>query len=302
MKLTSALNKMTISARIRLLTLAGTLLFVLLGGGYFYGYLVTSSVKQDEARFGQIDGAVQNILTSVLKTRTMERDFVNAPGADKIALIEIEGKAAAEEIAQLQTLVTDEALASQVADVEASINAQAQSFKEIEALVKTIGFSEEEGLRGDLRSAVQSAEEKVNATNADSLTVKILMMRRHEKDFIIRGGEKYIGRLNDRVTEFKTMLADSSIDAGDQRQIAELIDAYKTSFDEFAASNVLLNQAIAEMDASFEAMLPQVEALAEQAAQGASEAAAELRSVNQLTLIVSFVIIISATLLILGAG
>jgi methyl-accepting chemotaxis protein len=302
MNFIKALERMTIGSRIRLLTITGTMLFALLGAGYFYGYIVTSDVKKDEARFEQIDKAVEHIQTSVLKIRTIERDFMSEPSDDKLVQIAAEEQAIHDEFEKLALLVTTPEMVALVDSVNAGIELQSKHFAEIQALVEKIGYSEDEGLRGSLRSAVQSAEEKVNAANSDSLTVKILMMRRHEKDFIIRGDEKYIGRLQDRVTEFGGMLSDSNLSAGDQQQISGLIEGYESRFDEFAQSKVELNNLTATLDADFENLLPTVGSLATEAEEGAAAAVAQLNSVNQLVLIVSFSIIGVATLLILGAG
>ncbi|MCF4100028.1 HAMP domain-containing protein, partial [Maritalea mediterranea] len=296
------LEKMTIGSRIRLLTITGTLLFALLGAGYFYGYVVTSDVKQDEARFEQINQTVQQIRASVLRVRTIERDFINDPDEQKLLQVAAEKAGIEAEFERLNGLVQAPELAALSDEVKANIDTQFEHFSNIQALVEQIGYSEEEGLRGSLRSAVQSAEEKVNAANLDNLTVKILMMRRHEKDFIIRGGEKYIGRLHDRVTEFNGLLSESGLSAGDQSQISGLIDGYKSRFDAFSESKSALNEQIAVLDADFESLLPKVEELAAQAEQGAAAAVAKLNQVNQLVLIVSFSIIAVATFLILGAG
>ncbi|TDQ61620.1 methyl-accepting chemotaxis protein [Maritalea mobilis] len=302
MSMFNALNKMTIGARIRTLTITGTLLFALLGGGYLYSYLVTSDVKQEEARFEQINAAVQKIRTSVLKIRTMERDFMNVPNNDKLALIAAEEAAVHDEFETLRGLVTNAEMATVMQNVSAGVDEQAATFGNIKSLVETIGYTEDDGLRGSLRAAVQSAEEKLDAANLDNLTVKILMMRRHEKDFIIRGGEKYITRLHDRVAEFDQLLSQSRLSSSEQSQISGLIDGYKARFDEFAESDTQLNNYVATLDANFEQLMPEVETLAAQAEQGAAAAVAKLNAVNQITLIASFAIIGLATLLILGAG
>jgi methyl-accepting chemotaxis protein len=302
MNFIKALERMTIGSRIRLLTITGTMLFALLGAGYFYGYIVTSDVRKDEARYEQVNKAVAHIQTAVLKIRTIRRDFLNAPADEKLAQIATEEQAIQNEFEQLDGLVTSPEMAAFVESVRADIELQSEYFNDIQGLVETIGYTEEDGLRGSLRSAVQSAEEKVNSANLDNLTGKILMMRRHEKDFIIRGDEKYIGRLHDRITEFDGMLSDSNLSDGDKKQISGLIDGYKARFDEFAQSKVAQNNLLATLDAGFDSLMPKVDDLTAQAEQGAATAVAQLNSVNQLVLIVSFSIIGVATLVILGAG
>jgi methyl-accepting chemotaxis protein len=58
----------------------------------------------------------------------------------------------------------------------------------------------------------------------------MLMMRRHEKDFMLRGDEKYGDELRKRVDEFKTALAGSDLSSEIGKEITGLIESYQSSF------------------------------------------------------------------------
>jgi len=63
----------------------------------------------------------------------------------------------------------------------------------------------------------------------------MLMMRRHEKDFMLRGDEKYGEELKKRAAELLSELKNADLPEGAKAEIAKLVDAYKTSFLAFMA-------------------------------------------------------------------
>jgi len=94
-----------------------------------------------------------------------------------------------------------------------------------EANNKIIGLDEKEGLRGSLRTSVHTLEAKFKQLHSAELMVSVLMLRRHEKDFLLRGVDKYLqkhdreaahlhslikkaGLSNDATERYETLLAD----------------------------------------------------------------------------------------------
>jgi methyl-accepting chemotaxis protein len=162
--------------------------------------------------------------------------------------------------------------------------------------LKTVGYTEDEGMRGELRGAVQGAEEAVNASGLDALTVKILMMRRHEKDFIIRGADKYIGRVDERVAEFKELLDKSSLSGGDKSNIWKLIQQYQTSFKAFAEKKVELAGQIDQLNAFTSKSIPLISKLEIYAEEKTATADAQINEVE------SVVTIAMTSLIVVGLG
>ncbi len=103
-------------------------------------------------------------------------------------------------------------------------------FSDIYALQKTIGLSPTDGLYGALRASVHNIEERLNTFNEDTLLKHMLMLRRHEKDFMLRLDTKYTSRFNDQIQTFKLALSDSFLPAGTQAEISGLLDNYQQDF------------------------------------------------------------------------
>lgn len=146
-------------------------------------------------------------------------------------------------------------------DIENAMeNLSSHALETIE-LQRELGYDENAGLQGALRMAVHGIEEKIedvgkgtaNAGELDSLRVKMLQMRRHEKDFILRGDEKYIGRLDKRVDEFLTLLKGTGFDGATKDDIRGLLLKYQERFGAWAEKKQALASTVDAFHASQEA-------------------------------------------------
>lgn len=96
-----------------------------------------------------------------------------------------------------------------------------------------LGVDENAGLQGALRSAVHKLERELQTLGNLELRVKMLMMRRHEKDFIMRHDLKYQDLLHARIDEFLAS-PESYFQSSEQRsRIDALAQSYKIAFDAF---------------------------------------------------------------------
>ena len=161
-----------------------------------------------------------------------------------------------------------------IESLESTLAQHKADFAAIVALSTEMGLNEKVGLKGELRGAVHNVEEKLKTANLDALTVKMLMMRRHEKDFMLRGADKYIGRIDDRRSEFAEMLPASGLPEADQKEISALLDAYQASFKQFSEKSLLINAQIEAADATFENIMPDWSKLSETAYLGKQAASA----------------------------
>ena len=78
-------------------------------------------------------------------------------------------------------------VADKLVAVRDGVALMGKQFDEVVARAQHLGLNESQGLQGALRKAVQSAEATVNTlAGRDDMLAKMLMMRRHEKDFVMR--------------------------------------------------------------------------------------------------------------------
>ncbi|HEV7275663.1 MAG TPA: methyl-accepting chemotaxis protein [Devosiaceae bacterium] len=143
--------------------------------------------------------------------------------------------------------------------------------------VTALGLTQDLGHQGELRSTVHGVEsilkEKIaNGAQLDGLMVQLLMLRRHEKDFMLRLDPKYVTSFANTVEDFGRILAASMLTADEKRQIADSMAAYAAGFETYSAA---LLQARADMAAVDAIADPLMAAIAE-AREAGNSAGAEL--------------------------
>lgn len=175
-------------------------------------------------------------------------------------------------------------------------------FKKAVDITNELGLNEKEGLQGSLRKAVHEVETKLKEAKQDDLMIKMLMMRRHEKDFMLRGADKYLTRIETRRSEFDPLLANSSVDAKDQTLISSLMDTYQSEMKSFGSKSIALVPEVKRLSAIYKEMAEPLAALHEFSINGLgnakSEALIATETTEQVLRITS--VIAGLTLLLLG--
>lgn len=103
-------------------------------------------------------------------------------------------------------------------------------FNEIVSIKQIIGLTPTEGLYGSLRRSVHGVEQKVEELQNDTLLKDMLMLRRNEKDFMLRRDTKYIDTFNTNLAIFYQDLQQSYLSASDIREITSLMQNYSDTF------------------------------------------------------------------------
>jgi methyl-accepting chemotaxis protein len=93
-----------------------------------------------------------------------------------------------------------------------------------------LGLNETLGLSGSLRAAVHDIESRLKEIDEPRLTSWMLMMRRHEKDFMLRRDQKYVGELEKAAAEFSNALAAASISPAITAEITLKLERYQKEF------------------------------------------------------------------------
>jgi len=97
-----------------------------------------------------------------------------------------------------------------------------------------LGLNEKLGLSGSLRGAVHDIEAKLKEIDDPRLTSSMLMLRRHEKDFMLRRDVKYVGELTKTAAEFSKSLANANIPPAVKDDISRKLEKYQTDFSAWA--------------------------------------------------------------------
>ena len=149
-----------------------------------------------------IQDAAEQASIAMLQSRRSEKDFLARRDTKYLDKVDAAVAQVDTQLDMIRDIARDPSNVKMADEAKSQLAAYHNAFKEMAQLTIERGLSEEEGLEGQLRKAVHTVEDGLKNSGHDRLTVLMLMCRRHEKDYLMRGNPKYIGRIDDRLGEF----------------------------------------------------------------------------------------------------
>lgn len=177
------------------------LISLLVALGMMAMLILQKSINSSLYDIGQTDLRVSTIKTGMLTLRRNEKDFLMRLD---VKYLEKFNKDFTSLIADVETLKIE--LNQQGDETTKAVNLKnvlvdyKTKFEKLVSLQQELGLDASSGLYGQLRAAVHQAETNIKELDNDELLAKMLMLRRHEKDFMLRGDLKYLDRFNSDVT------------------------------------------------------------------------------------------------------
>lgn len=248
------LSALKVGTRVNVLASVAIIAIALLSATYFLSDQRINQAFSDQTEFTKLAELVNRVEIGALQVRRSEKDFLLRRDVKYIGKY---GKAVTSvetALAEISTLGIASEVTGNVAGLQSGITSHKAQFEKVTGLHQTIGLTEKEGHQGILRKAVHAVEEKLKAANLDQLTVKMLMMRRHEKDFMMRGADKYIGRIAKRRDEFNALLAKTELSGDTKKELGTLMDNYQSGFQAYADTALLLKPETKKLSKIFAGM------------------------------------------------
>ena len=147
-----------------------------------------------------------------------------------------------------------------ISGLRSGLNLYRTRFNNLVSIQRTLGLNETRGLQGELRSAAHVLEKRLAEFDQPRLSILLLMMRRHEKDFMLRGDEKSGDLFGERQSEFEDALETSELAAEVQRELSSLLKAYGDAFLAFMVTQSSLNEEVDDFATIFVRNRPALDA------------------------------------------
>ncbi|MGO1119796.1 methyl-accepting chemotaxis protein [Rhodovibrionaceae bacterium A322] len=243
----------------------------------------SEQAAQETEEFGGIAHVTQDMAVRALQMRRREKDFLLRSDLKYAEGYQEEATILHDDLQHLVAMEKATAIRPSLETLDELLSAHRAQMIALTDISTTLGLSEKEGLRGELRAAVHAVEEKLKEAKLDALTVKMLMMRRHEKDFMLRGGEKYLTRVDSRVAEFKELMKSSTLPPADQQEITKLLDSYVASFKAFAATSDQKTAEIKKLSEIYASMEPLFQEVLDWATTRQQEISVDMANVSEST-------------------
>src|SRR5260221_8155 len=139
------------------------------------------------------------------------------------------------------------------------------------------------GLESQSRYQKLADDATVVSTTTKNILVQLLQLRRHEKDFMLRGDLQYRDQFNKAVTTFADAVAASAIAASEKDDIGKKLSVYQREFVDFVDAALSLATRQRETSAAYAKIEPDMDAIAQAIAKLASEADAAAANVRDET-------------------
>ena len=242
----------------KLMGLAGIVVAVFMIFSVVYSY--ASDMQAEVAKEAERDMVIEEAETAsriaILQARRNEKDFLLRNNTKYVEKHAQTMRDLYEQLNILQQNIRSEEGLDAVQQLSDLSQEYEKGFQLMVAEQIMLGINEKSGLLGSLRKSVHDVEVSLKEFNNDPLAVKMLMMRRHEKDYIARGDEKYIGRMAERKGQFGVLLQDSGIPKLARRDIRSNMDSYHNDFNALTRGMKKVKKAIAEFRETIHATEP----------------------------------------------
>jgi methyl-accepting chemotaxis protein len=257
----------------------------------------------------RVDAVQQEAISDAMTVQSIAEDFLNARRREKDFLLRKDPSYAAKHAdvgekiaAQIDALLPDATAedAAALQKLQALYNDYQGRFQQVASDLATMGLKPDQGLLGQLRTAVQAIEQTLKGTDDPQLTISMLTMRRHEKDFIARSDPKYIEALTKERAHFADLLKTSSLPADAQLKMATLAGQYEAAFLEMAKLELTITEKLGGMSEAYAAAEPILEAIRTSSDERRIAAQAEMARIDALARYTMFGAVIAIALAMLA--
>ncbi|MFS2318097.1 methyl-accepting chemotaxis protein [Maricaulis sp. D1M11] len=233
------LSAWTVQAR--LFTLLGLMIasFGVIGGAMLLGEAKKADALNRAQRLEARALDIEHIRTTALELGYTLEQFLLDKSPEQIADIDQLGRRLSSQSPGHEDLVLDGLV---------------ERAQDITALRQSLGLHSEEGLTGELRAAVHSIETQLEAFEpansgqeqlAQILTIEMLSLRRSEKDFMLRGQERYVTRFNGQIDGFVELIETAEV-IGFLSGALDPAQTYQRAFNDWAEMSLRLDTRVSE--------------------------------------------------------
>ncbi len=212
-------NHLSIKAKHNLIVAVTLVGLIVLG-------LITSVQLTSIEQLGEVRQDIADVEQGVLTLRRHEKDFLTRLDPSYLDKHASTASILNESLTKLRADMQTQGMnVSGVDGLQQSVNDYVASFNSLATLRTDAGLTPKTGLYGSLRDAVHQVEESLKAGGDYELLYQMLMLRRHEKDFMLRLDAKYVDRFTQRIDDTVPMLRERGFNAS-----VPLMQKYRKDF------------------------------------------------------------------------
>lgn len=253
----SLVSTFKIAHRVSMLALAALCGIAVIAGMLLWQRQMEARYRVAEETLIERDGVLAALEDGLHESRLHQRDFLLTRDMKSVGQFDQTMDQVRQSLSHLEGGATSRTRARLEALNEGAV-VYSDSIKALVARNRELGLTPAEGLEGAMRNGVHSIEKLVDVVANAEIRASMLMMRRHEKDFILRREAAYVTKHAAEVETFKALVKLEYRPGAERQRIMDALEIYTASF-RFYAAAVLEEEKTRETVASaYNALLPVV--------------------------------------------
>ena len=243
---------------------AGIAGVILVGGMHVYGESEMAVYRDTAENARTISELSSKIEIELLEGRRAEKDFLLRNDSKKADSQIAIGKSVAAEVDMLHGKIVAAGrsdLARQIEAMRTSLEQYQAHFVKVVELKRQLGLDEKSGLEGRLRTSVHDIESRIDQLHESALLTTMLMMRRHEKDFMLRRDAKYGDDMKKRASELTIGIENANIPEAAKAELKQKLSDYQRDFFAWMETALTLAGELKATSESFSTVEPVIEAV-----------------------------------------
>ena len=192
-------------------------------------------------------------------------------------------------------------LATSAGEARQGFTSYVESFVVAVDAQRRLGLDEKSGLNGALRKAAHEIEAALKPLDKPALVAQLLMMRRHEKDFMLRRDPKYLTELKALFLPFLTSLTELDIEPEATSKLTDQLDRYFRDFNNWAKveqERTVIEGTMAKTFSSFEPPFAKLIKQIEETGQRAEAAETATRDAVRMRMLIAILVTVTGMALL----
>ena len=181
----------------------------------------------------KIKSLVSDIGSKMHEMRSHEKDFLLTQDMKYVEYVEkeeAEAKALMEELIGIEEATGHDEQVNEFKEMEVHLDEYLAAFEAVVHTWEKKGLDSHSGLRGEMQRSAHNLEELVKKYDIEGIMIAFYEIREREKDFLLHGDDKYLKSMQQNISHYKEIVAESEITPQQKTFFIEKIDEYNKSF------------------------------------------------------------------------
>lgn len=228
--------------------------------------------------------------TAMLKARRYEKDLLlfreefgfQETKSRYLPLVRTEIAEVQRRMAEIRALSEDPEIVRETKIVEQAVRSYESGFVQIVDLYRSLGFVDT-GNEAEMRAKAHALESLLEPHRNDALLAGLLILRRHEKDYVRRRQDKHAEAFEAAARTFRVQVGRSALPADLKGSLHALTDDYLADFKEYVQTAAQIDQATAGYLKVLQVVEPSLGRLVLRASEMKAQADSQTRRLIQVT-------------------